>query len=122
MRSVITASVMLICMPAAAKAEDCKPLQYATGVPIDITHGDLLVPVTLNQKPYMMLFDTGGIASQISRGTVATLKLHERDSPLELLDVNGNLSRTYVQIEKFSVGRLNVPNIEFQVSTHVRRR
>ena len=76
---------MLLCMAWPAQAQDCRNLTYLNGVPMSVA-GVPVVPVSINQKPAQMILDTGAVATQMTRIWVATMGLHEAQSPIHAAD------------------------------------
>jgi predicted aspartyl protease len=117
MKSLFAILAMAFCIPGrAAMAADCKPLQYYTGVPMTIASGIIRVPVTVNGKPEMALFDTGGLSNNLSSSLVEELGLTKRQSPIKLLNVSGKGSDSEVRVDNFSIGAIKVTDMHFQVS------
>jgi predicted aspartyl protease len=117
--TILMALIMLACGPAAAA--DCAPLKLLNTVKMEPAGGNpdevRLVPVVINDKTKMFMLDTGGYASQITRTAAADLNLELQNSPIELYDVNGRVSRKSVTLEKLQVGRMVFSRVRLPVST-----
>lgn len=117
--TILMALIMLACGPAAAA--DCAPLKLLNTVKMEPAGGNpdevRLVPVVINDKTKMFMLDTGGYATQITRSAAADLNLELQNSPIELYDVNGRVSRKSVTLEKLQVGRMVFSRVRLPVST-----
>jgi predicted aspartyl protease len=101
---------------AALAAEECGPLKMATSVKLINFGRSELIPVDVNGVPKVLLLDTGGYMSQLSRDTVEELKLATHDSAVQLIDISGNVSRKYVIADTLKIGTLVAPNHPMLVS------
>lgn len=117
--TVSLALLIMACGPAIAA--DCAPLKLLNTVKMEPAGGNpdevRLVPVIINDKTKMFMLDTGGYATQITRTAAADLKLELQNSPVELYDANGRVSRKSVTLEKLQVGRMVFSRVRLPIST-----
>jgi hypothetical protein len=101
----------------AALAEDCGNLKLAASIQMRPVYNGYanLVPVTVEGTPRLLLFDTGGYMSQLTSDVVKELQLPTRQSALELYDVAGNISKTYVVSKDFEIGGMHASGLPFMV-------
>jgi hypothetical protein len=100
----------------AAYAQNCSIKLQAT---VDMLMLDPLrpmVPVTINGVPKLLLLDTGGFTTQLTRETAKELGMKTREGRIELRDVSGNVSRDYVTADTFTLGQLTALNQRLLVS------
>lgn len=113
----MAALAFLTLAPATAQAQECA-LHYVTGVSMTPAQPNrMMVPVTLNGAPTMMILDTGGVVSQVTRETIDTMNLTERRSPRRVLDILGNMSRTSARVQAFTLGSLHFTDLDLQVES-----
>ena len=116
----ILASAVLFCVSlsgtAAFAAEECGPLTMAASVKLVGMGSSKLVPVTINGTPRLLLLDTGGFMSQLSRDVVEQMKMVKHDSAINLADVSGNVSRSYVIADTLQLGNLTAQKHALLVS------
>jgi hypothetical protein len=87
-----------------ASAQECKPLNYLGAISIAITSNSGIEAATLlNDVPTSMVL-LGGESSYLTHDTVAKLGLHELPSRVKTYFSDGEVSDTYVNVPKFSVG------------------
>ena len=91
-----------------AQAQDCTPKLLAT---LKMKHAETgseirTVPVSINGVEQQMVLDTGGAITQMSRRTIAEMKLPVRRSGAKVFDINGRVSSRFTTIEKFGFGHL----------------
>jgi predicted aspartyl protease len=112
-------AILALCATAiSARAEDCPPLSYITGVPMAAEEDSVpIIPVVINDVTKRMMIDTGGVVSQLSPTTVQEFSLQETSSPLETYDVSGNTSQKAVRAATFQFGAFHFHDSQFQVST-----
>jgi predicted aspartyl protease len=107
---------LVVCLGARANAADCGPLQQVNSLDlVAAAPNRALIPVSLNGIPKLFLLDTGGDISQINSEVARELKLPERETGVKMLDLYGHASSNYVQVEKFTVGRLTGQDIDLMV-------
>lgn len=100
---------MIVCaMSSPALAADCGPLKLLNEVQFVNASDGLrpLLPVTVNGAPKLLLFDTGGAATQLSPDAVSELKLPTKSSALRLYDVSGNVAARVATAETFKFGAM----------------
>lgn len=101
-----SASFACVFATSALAADECGPLRIVSSVKMMGMDSSKLVPVTINGVPKLLLLDTGGYMSQLSRDAVEELKLQRHDSALSLADVSGNVSKSYVIADTLQLGNL----------------
>ncbi|HWY63740.1 MAG TPA: aspartyl protease family protein [Rhizomicrobium sp.] len=106
----ILASAALACVSlsgaAAFAAEECGPLKMVTGVKMMGMGNNRLIPVTINGAPKLLMLDTGGYMSQLSRDVTDEMKMKRLDSVINLADLSGNVSRSFVIADTLQLGSL----------------
>jgi hypothetical protein len=116
----IFGSALLACAglfsTAAMAADECGPLKLATSVKLIDVQNRELIPVTINGVSKILLLDTGGYMSQLSRKTVEEMKIPAYDGAIQLADVSGNVSRKYVIIDTLTLGTLTAQKQPMMVS------
>ena len=75
MRGLLYGLAVCIAAHATAARAECRMAQVSQ-LPLTQAAGGYLVPVTLNDKPVQMLFDTGSFTSILNLSTVSRLGLH----------------------------------------------
>ncbi|HEX4105452.1 MAG TPA: retropepsin-like aspartic protease [Rhizomicrobium sp.] len=99
-----------------ALAENCGQLVQRASLDMTRTRGDIIfVPVTVNGTDMHMLVDTGGGISSVSAKTATELKLPRLDSRVKTLDMRGNASRQFVELESFALGPLKGKNVDLMI-------
>ncbi len=101
-----------------AAAEECGPLKIVASVDLAVAPDEraVFVPVSLqNEKKYMLL-DTGGMVSELTPATVASLGLESRRTPtVRFYDVKGNYVDHATIVPNFAIGNLTGHNVDFVV-------
>jgi hypothetical protein len=100
----------------ARAADECGPLKMATSAKLIGMTSRKFVPVAINGVPKILLLDTGGFMSQLSRDTVDELKIPTHDGYIQLADVSGNVSKKYVIADTLKLGNLVAANQPMMVS------
>jgi hypothetical protein len=104
-------SLLMLTGPAmAARAQDCTPSKLLATVEMQSAEPESnirTVPVTLNGVTRHMVLDTGGAITQLSRDTIAELKLPMRRSGAAVYDINGRVSRNFAMVKDFTFGDLH---------------
>ena len=101
----------------AAYSQDCSiKLQATVDMLMPGEGGQPLVPVTINGAPKLLLLDTGGFTTQLTRETVKELRMRAREGRVELRDASGNVSSDYIIADTFTLGRLTAINHRLLVS------
>ena len=91
----------------AALAEDCKPLQLITSIPLTTEpSGRVTMPVSINGTTKEFLFDTGGTFPQLSKDVVDELKLPRGESRIQMYGASGERSDYYTTVQSFQFGTL----------------
>ena len=99
-----------------AAAQDCALARYVTGV--SMTAGKtntMMVPVTINGVSKMMMLDTGGGVSQLTRATLSEFNLPEQRSPSRISDIRGDVSTTRAQVGSLTLGNVSFTGKALQV-------
>lgn len=77
--------------------------------------GRVSVPVTVNDLPLSMLFDTGGAYSSISSSIADSVSQQRNNTGLYLSGVGGNMMNSFITSKSFSIGGLNGKGFMFFV-------
>jgi hypothetical protein len=105
-------------MAGTACAADCALLTSVKMRPIRGQAYDVrTIPVTINGQTKNFQLDTGGVLSQISQEAANEQHLESLDSGFQMYDVNGNVSRKSVTVEKFLVGQVNLGRVRLPIAT-----
>lgn len=102
-----------------ATAQECnKPLKMLFSLPMTpMGRSNIMsVPVSLNGVDKQFVFDTGGMVLQMSPDVADELKLTRLESSVALYATDGTVTRKYVVVEKFAMGKFAPARIELQVS------
>lgn len=112
------ATLVFVCvMPAAAQADDCKPLTLITTldmVPVK-DNAAVIVKAKIDSSDVRMLLDTGGFFSLITDKTATVLGLDTRQTALQMVGVTGGMGNVAAHAKSFWLGRLHATNIDFMV-------
>jgi Aspartyl protease len=111
----LTALAMALSLAGPAIAEDCGPLQLINSLVLMPDRQRVLVPVTINNQPEKMVFNTAGGVTSINQRTVDALKLDTMNTRVRFLDGGGNASEKYVAVD-FKMGDLDNKDIQFMVT------
>jgi hypothetical protein len=106
----LLSGLTLACTVAAAQAQDCMPAKLLATVEMQSAEPESnirTVPVTLNGVIRHMVLDTGGAITQLSRDTIADLKLPTHRSGAAVYDINGRVSRHFAMVKEFAFGDLH---------------
>jgi predicted aspartyl protease len=99
-----------------ALADDCSRLVQRASLDMTLTRGNaILVPASFNGTPVQMLLDTGGGISSVTQKTVKALNLSPHEAAVKALDMRGNASRRYVQLDEFALGPLKGKDVDLMV-------
>jgi hypothetical protein len=109
------ALAMSLCVAGPVFAEDCGPLQLISSLVLMPDRQRVLVPVTINNQPEKMIFNTAGGTTTINQKTVEALKLDTINTRARLLDSAGFASETYVGVN-FKMGDLENKDIQLMVA------
>src|SRR5213596_382840 len=90
----------------ASYAQNCSIKLQATVDMLMLDSVRPMVPVTINGAPKLLLLDTGGFTTQLTREIAKELGMKTREARIELRDVSGNVSRDYVIANTFTLGQL----------------
>ncbi len=114
-RTVLTMAFMASF--GAAAAEDCT-LAIVSKLPMDIVNaGVMTVPVTLNNKPFQMLVDTGDYYSIVTTRTAKILGVEPVPAGNFMLrGWGGTLIDRFVNLDQFGFGRLSRDRTQFMVT------
>jgi hypothetical protein len=106
---------VLLSSPAMAA---CGPLTLLDKIQLVPAEGHDLtfIPVSINGADKVMLFDTGGAATQISPFTVKELQLPSGTSRTSsMIDVNGDAAQGLTLVRDFKMGRLAGQAMGFRI-------
>jgi predicted aspartyl protease len=123
MHNLIGLTLLLLGTQSAEVWAACRPLTLLNKIQmIPAKDGALdLVPVKLNGVDKYLLFDTGGVATQISPRTARELNLPVNFSRnVHLVDVNGNAVNRVALVGTFLMGRLAGSRMTFPVMSNAR--
>lgn len=108
MRGIAVIACLGLLASAPAAAQDCAAPRYVTGVAmVPATPNSMMVPVTIDGVPKMMVLDTGGAISQLSRATLSEFNLPEQRSPMRVFDLEGHISRTRTRVPDLTLGAID---------------
>src|SRR5476649_2512558 len=113
--TVLTVLAMVLSLAGPALAEDCGPLQLISSLVLMPDRQRVLVPVTINNQPEKMIFNTAGGATTINQRAVDALKLDTINTRARLLDSAGYASEKYVAVD-FKMGALENKDIQLMVA------
>jgi predicted aspartyl protease len=120
MRAILLGIVFTSMLAAPALAGDCSPLQMKNTIKLEPAAGGvMLVPITLNGREKKFLLDTGGGLNSVSEQVVQELKLVDYHSRYHTVDLHGNASDSFVQVESVILGRAQGGGIQFQVAPNL---
>ncbi len=113
------ACIGMLSTPAVA-ADTCGGLKLIADVQMLTTSGSFrqMVPVTINNVSKLMLLDTGGYISQITKDTAKELNMELRNSAMRIFDVSGNESHNFVIADNFMLGSLKAERQPLMISAH----
>lgn len=101
----------------SAEAADCAPLKILNSIPMQSAPaGRMLVPVSINGTSEMMLLDTDSDRTLIGKIAADELKLPQNNTRKKILGGGGNISQTYVTIDKLLLGNMQAKDMTFFVS------
>jgi hypothetical protein len=93
------------------KTSESNPGNYLKEIPFTFEHRLPIIKVTINNKEYNFLFDTG-MPTALSENLVRKFDLDSLNSKIGS-DINGNKKReSYVSLKKINIGGINFENIE----------
>lgn len=121
-QSQLFCAMLLVALLAGpAHAQKACRLERFSEIPITtLPDGRFTVPVTLEGRTMNFLVDTGGVSAVVSRKQAMNLVLSHKTrfhrTPNHLLGVAGNKMELYVNIGKFSLGRLTGTNIPVYIN------
>jgi len=99
----------------AADAPSC-PLTLYTSLPLTTNpDGRVSVPVTVQDKNYSFLVDTGGAVATIGWDQAEELGLEKKRAGTWLGGVGGRVMNTYITTDRFSLGKLTGSGLEAYV-------
>jgi predicted aspartyl protease len=115
MRIPIAVILMLCATAISAYAEDCRPLSYITGVPMN-AESVPVIPVMINNTSANMMIDTGGAISQLTWSAAQALGVKPVKDRVFLTDVSGNSSLWSAQTKTFQMGAIHLDNMQFHIA------
>jgi predicted aspartyl protease len=119
-RALLTAAASLTLLGlglSGARADECNPaLRILNSVQMLSTTDRtvMVVPVKIDNSDKKLLFDTGGLVSQIGKSTAQALDLPERYRNRRMFDLAGNSSNAQTTVPKLTLGsqsRSEVPMV-----------
>lgn len=75
-----------------------------------------MVPVSINGTPRLLVLDTGGLTSQLSRETVKDLNMKPYETNLRIYDVSGQNSHSGVVADSLTLGTLTAQHLPLLIS------
>jgi len=104
-------------LPTPGQAADCGPLKLINQVQLQAgAEGQReFIPVSINGKTEMFIFDTGAFVSSVSRSVASELNLPVRQGNIVMYDMAGQVSRDQAAVKEFALGRAKINNIDLQV-------
>lgn len=118
-RTVLVAAALLLALQAASAEtapEKCTLIIISALDTEMEDHGLVTVPVTLNDKPFHMLVDTGDYYSVLLDHTVKALGMRsERSTGFELRGWGGRVIDHFTEVQNFGLGRLRRGRTQFMV-------
>ncbi len=100
-----------------ATAAECGPLQMVTSVPMrPIVGGIPGIDVLIADTRQVLLVDTGGVFSDVTKRTARELNLKPTRSNITMTDVRGQRSDQAVRLPSIALGRLRQEGAYFQVA------
>lgn len=81
---------------------------------IDVS-GRIVIPMSIGDKSFNMLIDTGGFASMLTRSTVTTLNLTPQQATIAEMGFGGFYYDKYVEAKDIALGDLKAPSLKFLV-------
>jgi predicted aspartyl protease len=99
-----------------AIAAECGPLQIVTSIPMKpIVGGAPGIDVQIADTRRILLVDTGGVFSAVTKRTVRELKLKPTQSNVAMTNVRGQKSDQAVRLPSIALGTLRQEGAYFQV-------
>jgi hypothetical protein len=113
---LLAAMCLALAFAGEARADDCHPLTLITSVDLTMApdNSAALVPVTIKDKPEMLLVDTGGLLTMIEPRVADELGLVRRKGNVGLVNVSGEMSNDFVHTS-LQLGTLKAENLPFIV-------
>lgn len=103
----ILAIAVLLPGPLHAADPPSCPLTLYTSLPMTTNpDGRVSVPVTVQEKTYSFLVDTGGAVATIGWDQAEELSLKKKAAGTYLTGVGGRIMNTYITTDRFSLGKL----------------
>jgi predicted aspartyl protease len=119
MHTKVVLALLALACAAPASAEECGPLKRLASVDLVPAAGGarMLVPVTIDGSPRMLLLDTAGGLTTLTAAAANEMNLHILGgSRLKLLDSTGNASRRYIVVQNFQLGGMQGKDILFMIA------
>ena len=107
---IFMGGLLLLALCGGASAEDCKPLQLFSTLPLTPlgNSGVFTVPVSVNGAEKQFLFDTGGFFTQVSAHVAKDLNLRlDHNSGVEMYGVDGSVSKDVTTLDSFAIGAIH---------------
>jgi predicted aspartyl protease len=114
-RTIVTSLALALLAATPSWAQDCT-LTLVTSVDMLLLDNQPMVPVTINGTSKLLLLDTGGVSSQVTRETVKDLKMVPYEAGARLYDASGQSSSSAVVADSLRLGTLNATHLRLLIS------
>jgi predicted aspartyl protease len=114
-RAIITSLALALLAATPVRAQDCT-LKLVTSVDMLKLDDQPIVPVTINGAPKLLLLDTGGVSTQLSRETIKDLKMTPYEVGVRIFNASGQSSHSGVVADSLTLGTLNATHLRLLVS------
>jgi predicted aspartyl protease len=122
-RNPVAAGMLLICavfLPATAQAvdaPDCRLTLYASLPLTTEVDGRVSVPMTVQDKAYSFMVDTGGAVATIGWDQAEELGLKKKPSGNYLVGVGGRLLSSFITPDHIALGKMVGSDLAFYVES-----
>jgi hypothetical protein len=101
---------------AQGQAQDCRLTRFTSIETVPTRAGGMLVPVTIGDVPKLLLFDTGGVITDITQPAAKELNLPVFESGLKLVGVGGETSTHYAVLPSLGFGGSVLKSVKVMIS------